>query len=193
MARQLQRSGIATPVVVLIDTAYPAGSRQNESRLEKIRRYRHLGRRVANGGGLSHFLERVKYGVARVAHRTSLTVGIPLPNSASDVATLQGLASESYRLKSYHGRVHLFRAESQREFLTGGPDLGWSGVLSNLVVEEVPGDHGTINIGNNLKILTRKIRQCLQYPLNNGHPPESPLHYPPRFAPDLRKHIDQAQ
>jgi hypothetical protein len=56
----------------------------------------------------------------------------------------------------------LFRAESQTEFLAGGADLGWSGVLSNLVIEDVPGDHGSINTGSNLKILAGKIRECLR-------------------------------
>jgi thioesterase domain-containing protein len=83
---------------------------------------------------------------------------------------MQGLAYESYRIKSYNGRVHLFRAESRHEFLTGGPELGWCGVLSNLVVEEVPGDHATINTGANLKILAGKVKQCLRDPLANGLP-----------------------
>ena len=77
------------------------------------------------------------------------------------------MAAESYRIKSYNGRVHLFRAETQNEFLAGGKELGWSGVLSNLVVEEVPGNHGTINTGANLKILARKVRECLQDPVAN--------------------------
>jgi hypothetical protein len=51
--------------------------------------------------------------------------------------------------------------------------LGWSGVLSNLVVEEVPGNHGTINTGANLKILARKVRECLQDPVTNSHSPRA--------------------
>jgi thioesterase domain-containing protein len=82
-----------------------------------------------------------------------------------DVTALQEMAAESYRIKSYSGPVYLFRAESQQEFLAGGDDLGWTGVLSNLVVAEVPGDHGTINTGSNLKILAGKLRECL-----NGRP-----------------------
>jgi thioesterase domain-containing protein/acyl carrier protein len=173
MARQLQRDGIAPPMVVLIDAAYPAGSRRHERWSQKIQRYRFHWDRVTNGGGLSHLLKRARYGVARLSHRASSTVGVSLPNSASDVSDVQGLASESYRIKSYNGRVHLFRAESQLDFLTGGANLGWSGVLSDLVVEEVPGDHGTINTGANLKILARKLRECLPSPLANGRSPRA--------------------
>jgi amino acid adenylation domain-containing protein len=169
MARQLQHKGIDTPLVVLIDSAYPAGCRANEPWAQRIRRFRYLSAGVRNGGGLQHLLERVKYGVTRIAHRASATVGVPLPaNGAKDVTALQALAAESYRIKSYTGRVCLFRAESQQEFLAGGADLGWSGVLSNLAIEEVPGDHGTINTGSNLKILARKVRERLQDPVANG-------------------------
>jgi surfactin family lipopeptide synthetase A len=168
MARQLQSNGNAPPMVVLIDGAYPAGCRASEPLAQRIRRYRSFWRQVTNGGGWSHFRGRVKYGFARIAHRASSKAGVSLANGAKDVSTMQGLAYESYRIKCYPGRVHLFRAESRHEFLTGGPELGWCGVLSNLVVEEVPGDHATINTGANLKILAGKVKECLRAPLANG-------------------------
>ncbi len=168
MARQLQLSGVTPPAVMLIDAAYPAGCHQNESWSQKIQRYRYHWRELAKGGGLAHILSRMRHGATRLAHRATTTVGVPLPaNGARDVGDLQGIASDIYRIKSYNGRVHLFRAESQIEFLGGGEDLGWAGVLSNLVVEAVPGDHGTINTGTNLKILARKLKQCL-YSSPNG-------------------------
>jgi amino acid adenylation domain-containing protein len=170
MAHQLQRNGNAAPMVVLIDGAYPAGCRASEPWTQRVRRYRSFWRQVTNGGGWSHFRGRVKYGFARIAHRASSKAGVSLASGANDVSTMQGLAYESYRIKSYNGRVHLFRAESRHEFLTGGPELGWCGVLSNLVVEEVPGDHATINTGANLKILAGKVKQCLRDPLANGLP-----------------------
>jgi thioesterase domain-containing protein len=162
MARQLQRAGMATPVVILIDSYYAAGCRAHEPWPQRIRRYHYHWKRITNGGGLSHLLQRARYGVARAAHKTSATLGVAIPTSADDVSSLQQLASESYRLKSYHGPVHLFRAEQGQEFFTGGPALGWSGVLSDLVIEEVPGDHGTMNTGMNLKVLAGKVRACLE-------------------------------
>jgi hypothetical protein len=154
---------------MLIDASYPAGCRANEPWSLRLRRYRFLWDQVTTGPGVSHLIERVKYGSARLAHRATSTVGVPLPTSPDDVSGRQQLASESYRIKSYNGRVHLFRAESQQEFLAGGEDLGWSGVLSDLVIEHVPGDHGTINTGINLKILARKVQQRLRRPMATGH------------------------
>ena len=174
MARQLQRNGVNPPMVVLIDASYPFGCRQHEPWSQRIRRYEHLWDRVTNRGGLSHLLQRLKYGFKRVAHRaSSSTVLVSRPEGASDVSAVQEMAAESYRIKSYNGRVHLFRAETQNEFLAGGAELGWSVVLSNLVVEEVPGDHGTINTGANLRILARKVRECLQDPVTNSHSPRA--------------------
>ena len=182
MARQLQCDGIDPPIVALIDTSYPLGCLANESWEHRVRRYRYNWNQIAYGKGLSHIVQRVKDRFARMARRASFTVGVPLPDSPSDVASLQERAAENYRIKSYGGRVYLFRAESQeQEFFHGGLNLGWSRVLTNLVVEEVPGNHGTINTGTNLKILARKLKECLEAPVANGHQPraESPLRLTP--------------
>jgi surfactin family lipopeptide synthetase A len=174
IARQLQIDGITPPIVALIDTSYPLGCLANESWAHRISRYRYNWNQIASGRGLSHLVHRVRERFARVARKASFTVGVPLPNSPSDVYSLQERAAEIYRIKSYRGRVYLFRAESQeQEFFNGGPELGWSRVLSDLVVEEVPGDHGTITTGTNLKILARKVRECLQDPVPNGRPPQA--------------------
>jgi hypothetical protein len=95
-------------------------------------------------------------------HRVSTTVGVELPRIASDIAGRQLLAAENYRAKPYPGRVYLFKAESRPEFFGADPDLGWGKVLSDLRIEQVPGDHGTINTGTNLKILARKLAEFLE-------------------------------
>jgi thioesterase domain-containing protein len=82
---------------------------------------------------------------------------VGVPRIASDIAGRQLLAAENWRAKPYPGRVCLLKAESGTEFFSDDPALGWSKVLSNLQVVSVPGDHGTINTGMNLKILARKL------------------------------------
>jgi thioesterase domain-containing protein len=161
MARQLRRKGVVPTAVMLIDTNYPAGCRVRESWAERLERYRYSWDEIVRGRGVSYLVERLKFGFARLMHRASARAGISSAMAYGEVSTLQLLASESYRIRSYDGRVFLFRAETQPDFFTGGPDLGWSGVLSDLVVEDIPGDHGTINTGTNLKVLAQKIRDCL--------------------------------
>jgi amino acid adenylation domain-containing protein len=171
MARQLRRDGMAPPIVVLIDTSYPVGCKANESWAHRIRRYRFNWNQLTHGRGLSYVIERARDRSGKITRHVSSTVGVPLPSGPSDVYTLQFQASETYRITSYRGRVYLFRAEAQPEFFHGGAELGWSKVLSDLVVDEVPGDHRTINTGSHLKILAQKVRECLQYSRANGHRP----------------------
>ena len=112
--------------------------------------------------GLGHLVERLRAYSFRMIHRVSTTVGVDVPKIASNVASRQLLAGENYRAKSYPGRVYLFKAESRPEFFGADPDLGWGKVLSDLRIERVPGDHGTINTGTNLKILARKLAAVLE-------------------------------
>jgi amino acid adenylation domain-containing protein len=164
MALQLQCNGIPPPVVVLLDTGYPAGCRAVEAWPEQMRRFRRALKFAVNGGGWKYFQGKVKHAFARMAHRASARAGVALIHVPTDVRQRQQLAAESYRVKSYHGRVQLFRAQSRREFLTGGESLGWSGVLKNLAIEEVPGDHGTMNTGMHLKLLAKGLKECLRQP-----------------------------
>ena len=85
-----------------------------------------------------------------------------MPKMASDISGRQLLAAESYRAKPYPGQVCLFKAESRPEFFDADPELGWGGILSNLRIEEVPGDHGTMNTGTNMKVLARKLTAILE-------------------------------
>jgi amino acid adenylation domain-containing protein len=168
MARQLQSSGIAPPLLLLLDVSYPAGCMSNESWAHRMRRYRFNWNKVVNEIGPSYILQRLRHRFVRVARQVSSTVGVPSAQPPSDVRNRQERAAELYRIKSFRGRVHLFRAELQYEFFHGGRELGWSRVLSDLVVDEVPGDHGSMNTGPNLKVLAAKIVECLPRPVATG-------------------------
>jgi len=162
MARQLQQNGIEPPIVALIDTAYLEGCKALEPWKDRIRRYRyHVNEIVSGAGGLRHLADRLRSRSARVIHKVSTTLGVEVPKMASDVRGRQLLAAESYRAKPYAGPVWLFKAESRPEFFGGDQELGWGKVLSDLRIEDVPGDHGTINTGPNLKILARKLTAAL--------------------------------
>jgi thioesterase domain-containing protein len=162
MAQQLRKDGAEPPLVVLIDAAYLDGCKALEPWKERMRRYRyHINQIVHGSAGLRHLVDRLRSGTFRVIHKISTTLGIWAPKMASDIAGRQLLAAESYRAQPYPGPVYLFKAESRAEFFDADPDLGWRGILSNLRIEEVPGDHGTINTGVNLKILARKLKAAL--------------------------------
>ncbi len=162
MARQLRAKGAQPALVALIDTTYLTGSKAAESWSERIRRYRfHLNRFASGAEGIAHLLSRLRSRSFRMMHKVSTTLGVDGPKIASDIFGRQLLASENYHAKPYPGRVYLLKAESRPEFFDT-PHLGWGNILSNLRIDKVPGDHGTINTGMNLKILAQKLAACLK-------------------------------
>jgi hypothetical protein len=82
-----------------------------------------------------------------------------LPN---DLETMQQFAADHYEAPRYSGRVCIFRASTQREFLHGGPMMGWTGTFGdNLVIYDIPGDHGTINTGENVALMAKRLVEFL--------------------------------
>ena len=163
MAQQLRRAGAELPIVALIDTTYVAGWKALEPWKDRIRRYRYHLNQIARGPrGLGHLVDRLRSNSFRVIHKISTTVGLGVPKIASDIASRQFLAEENYRAKPYPGRVYLFKSESRPEFFGDDPDLGWGKILLDLRIEAVTGDHQTIHIGTNLKILARKLAEFLE-------------------------------
>ena len=169
MARQLSQNGEHVAAVVLIDTDNLAASKAKEQLRDRIRRYRYQLRETLYGHrGLDHLRDRLRERYLRTIYRIATLVGVPPPTSTSSIYDMQLHASDKYRARPYAGRVYLFKAESRPEFFHGGPALGWEGILTDLVILEVPGDHNTINLGSNLKILTVELARCL-----GEHSPQS--------------------
>jgi thioesterase domain-containing protein len=163
MARQLRKNGVAPPIVALIDAPYLNGCKDLEPWKDRIGRYRyHLNQLVHGTRGLGYLVDRLLSRSFRVVHKVSTTLGVEAPGIASGISGRQLLAAESYRAKPFPGRVCLFKAETRPEFFDADPALGWRKILSDLRIEEIPGDHGTINTGMNLKILARKLTAFLE-------------------------------
>jgi amino acid adenylation domain-containing protein len=157
MARQLAGDNFV-PSVVLIDADYPAGCKAAETLPERLLRYKHHLRILVFGPDrLAHIADGLKQRFIRTAYRTASVVDTPVPALSKSIIDRQQIAADNYRARPYGGRVHLFKAETALPFFAGGPELGWKGILSDLVIYLVPGDHGTINTGNNLNILAQKL------------------------------------
>jgi amino acid adenylation domain-containing protein len=167
MALQLGQSGEPVAAVVLIDADNLAATKAQEQLRDRIRRYRYQLREMLYGDRRhDHLQDRLREQYLRTIYRITTVLGVPPPKSASSISDMQRHASEKYRARPYSGRVYLLKAESRSEFFDAGPALGWEGILSNLVVQEVPGDHNTINLGSNVKILAGELARCLsEHPL----------------------------
>ena len=72
-------------------------------------------------------------------------------------------AASQYQPTSYNGRVVLFSAEEMAEvYLHAGIDRGWNGLLPNLVVRQVPGDHDTMVLEPNVQVMISELRIALE-------------------------------
>jgi len=165
MAQQLRKKGTAPPVLVLLDTSNLANCKALEPRKVRMQRYMYHVNQIVHGAkGLAYLKDRLRFRSFRMIHRVSTTLNVALPKIASDIISRQLLAGENYRAKRYPRPVYLLKAELRPEFFDD-PALGWGGILTDLRIEEVPGDHGTMNTGKNLKILAHKLTGFLKQAL----------------------------
>jgi thioesterase domain-containing protein/acyl carrier protein len=163
MAQQLQASGAEVPATVLIDTHYPIACKAGEKLHDRLERYKyHLHQVVDGPRGFGHLAERLTFHGRNVLLKAMCVTHATSSPLANDVETMQQFASDHYQAAPYSGRVCLFRASSQREFLHGGPLMGWDGIFGdNLVIYDIPGDHGTINTGENVALMTQRLVEFL--------------------------------
>jgi amino acid adenylation domain-containing protein len=88
-----------------------------------------------------------------------------LDRSIERVAEINFQAAEDYVLKSYPGRVTLFRAmhELAPEGWCFEPDLGWGNLAANGVdIVEIPSVHNKMFDEPYVKVVAEKLRDCLE-------------------------------
>ncbi len=78
-----------------------------------------------------------------------------------------------YELRRYEGKVTLFRPKLQPAWVVGEgrmidkerhyvtPDNGWTPWVSQLEIHEVPGDHDSMVLEPNVRVLARRLRKCI--------------------------------
>jgi amino acid adenylation domain-containing protein len=78
------------------------------------------------------------------------------------VARAQYQALSNYRLRTYPGRLTLFRARMQPLFSSHAPDNGWGGLAAGgLNIRIVPGNHLGMLQEPHVKVLAEELRSCL--------------------------------
>jgi natural product biosynthesis luciferase-like monooxygenase protein len=163
MAQQLQESGAEVPATALIDTHYPMGCKIGEKLQDRIERYKYHIHQVVDGPkGFGHLTERLTFRGRNVLLKAMCVTHATSSPLTNDVETMQQFAADRYQAAPYSGRVCIFRASTQREFLHGGPMMGWDGIFGdNLAVYDIPGDHGTINTGENVALMAKRLVEFL--------------------------------
>jgi thioesterase domain-containing protein len=167
MAIQLRRQGHQVGLLALLDAENWQLPKQSSRRVRwdmTVTIYREHLRRMFLGPNrwkylrskLGHRVLRALYWYADKTHR------LPSEQNRS-VYDIQSFAGRTYRPGVYKGRLDLFRAAVQLEGDFASRMLGWGGhVDGEIVVHEIPGDHLSMNTGENLSFLGAELRNCLE-------------------------------
>ncbi|WP_333792892.1 type I polyketide synthase [Hyphomicrobium sp.] len=168
LAQQLRADGEETALVVLLDTPYPDNpvlsiKDRTLMKIEDLRR-----------DGLSYFETWVRNRIAWERNRRQFREGdVPLSaeqfhNEKIEAAFRRALAR--YRGRPYDGAVLLTRPKLDVAYrITGGRELnrdrcllrsdnGWSPYVSDLTIREVPGDHDSMVLEPDVRVLAGYLR-----------------------------------
>jgi amino acid adenylation domain-containing protein len=168
MARELQARGKKVALVALLDTYGPGYPKLLPFKNRMAIHLRNL-LRADPSARLDYFRERIIINADRLgkafrslAYNLSLRLtGRPPQPMRKNVQAAHQQAVRDYAPEPYDGEVILFRASAQGETWREDPELGWSGLASTLEVREVPGNHTTLIAEPNVRVLARKLGECL--------------------------------
>ncbi len=173
MARQLKAMGRAVKMVGMFDTnaqELVTGRSPVMQLLKKVARQFPKMRWIA-GSLLKRPTQTIRYQrdyVLRQVGRLLCAVGLAQPKPETDVAYLNYIiekhevAYKNYVLQPYAGTLDLFRATDRLYFVDDFRYLGWKDyALGGVRVHDVPGDHETLMLPPNDKILAEALQRAL--------------------------------
>jgi thioesterase domain-containing protein/NAD(P)-dependent dehydrogenase (short-subunit alcohol dehydrogenase family)/acyl carrier protein len=164
MAQQLKALGEEVPLLVFFDTYHPQMPIRTVSLGRKLQRLRKDGLKYLKETVLDR-LDRARAVRERFQIKLSVTRGRPVPHALRDRHLTEsfGQAARHYRPQPWQGKALLFRAESVPfVFSGGGPYYGWdSVVLGGVQTVMIPGNHDTLLLGANAKVLMGPLNAAL--------------------------------
>jgi len=175
IAHQLREQGEEVALLVMLDTPLPTG--EPLSSIDKLMVHKlRLQER-----GLSYIKEwagnRYEWEMEKIRKKLGLKDEIQLTTSDfhnEEIERAFRSALGIYRLAKYPSRITLFRPKlpvmyvlgpgrllnQHREFIF--PDNGWTPWTNELEIHEVPGDHDSMVLEPNVRVLARKLRDAIQ-------------------------------
>jgi thioesterase domain-containing protein/NAD(P)-dependent dehydrogenase (short-subunit alcohol dehydrogenase family)/acyl carrier protein len=184
IAQQLRSSGEEVALLAFLDT--PLAHAEPLSSVDKATI--HLQRLTRHGPAyaVNWMKNRVKWEVGRFRERfegeASQDDGAQEESNfhSEEIEAAFRRSLERYEPKHYPGAVHLFRprldeahrlgsnrvANSERQIVWA--DNGWTPLVDALHVSEVPGDHDSMVLEPNVRVLASRIRRCIEQVSANG-------------------------
>jgi thioesterase domain-containing protein len=171
MARQLTAAGEEVALVVLLDTPLPG--RHDLSRRDKLLIHWQELRRHGLRYPAKWLTDKIRY---KRAMRAKAEAG-PSAEHAFHDAEIEAAFYEAlgrYRMAPWDGRVALFRPALQPRWIVSGgrpvseeraylyPDNGWGPWVPGVEVHEVPGDHDSMVLEPNARVLAQRMRRAIE-------------------------------
>ncbi|MHC5210620.1 MAG: type I polyketide synthase [Planctomycetota bacterium] len=174
MAQQLLAAGEEVHLLAMLDTRLPTAPtlRANERlRIHWQRLCRdgppYLARWVRN---------RLRWETARLIERWRDDPDAPMPSEfrSEEIGAAFRRALPRYELQPYPGTITLFRPRLDEAHVLGPGrvtnthrdfvfhDNGWGAWARNVDVHEVPGDHDSMVLEPNVRVLAARLRECLR-------------------------------
>jgi thioesterase domain-containing protein len=164
IAQRLLAAGQTTSVLVFLDTFHPWTVARSPTFRE------HLGLMAAEG--LAYVQRRAKAKIARhvgeltqeLKLRYYLSRQLPLPHELRDTQLTKQfyVVARRYQPRPYPGRVLMFRAKDMSPiFAHVGPRLGWDELVPDMHIVEVSGNHDTLVLEPNVKVVGARLREEL--------------------------------
>ncbi len=160
MARQLTASGQEVAALVLLDSYVPGLSPRRTSVGERLRGLASEGLPYVRKAWRHALTRRMQAWLERTRLEEALTTSTAVPFDLREAWLTRNFlhVSKPYRVEPWGGRAVLYRAEvTDPYFGFVGFELGWKGLLPKLEVEVVPGDHDTLILEPNVKVLASKL------------------------------------
>jgi amino acid adenylation domain-containing protein len=167
MAHQLNAAGLEPGVIGLIDTSEYGYQQEVIAGLKPAERwhsvYKSRFRRLLFGPRrFDAFSERMRIKLVKWLFGLSGKLGRPLPQSIGKSEDRNFYALNQYRPKPYSQPVHLFRCTNIDRFDGPDPLLGWGRLAKNILVHQVPGEHGEVIREPYVHTLGATVENCLQ-------------------------------
>lgn len=174
MAQQLRAEGEETALLVMLDANIPG--EPLVSRADRIKVHALRLRRRGLPYLIAHARNRLRYERERINRWLQ-----PAPQHAQQPFELHNAAIEAafyrafsrYRPVAYPGAAHLFRPRLDLAYRVGGGrvvnenmqyvyhDNGWGRLVGALTVHEVPGNHDSMVLEPNVRVMAARLRACI--------------------------------
>ena len=172
MARQLRAEGQEVGALILLDTPLPY--RDPITAADKLSIHAQRIRRRGAGYFIDWAKNRINWELEQRRKRGGLAeVGNHrFHNEAIEQAFRASLSK--YKMSDFAGTLHLFRPKLPIEYkLSGGrlanqwrevifEDNGWSRYCEDVRVKEVPGDHDSMVLEPNVRVLAAHLREAIE-------------------------------